>query len=957
MDTVLIYGTFSSAEELHKISSILKNDDRKIIIANNSNAKYKINNYDFREQFDFIITFENLNDLTVFEKMDIKIISLNELLYESYDFKMSVIIPVYNTQDYVHETLNSIINQSMGLKDIQIILVNDGSTDDSDYILSKFQKLYPNNIKYIYKENEGVSVARNTGLKYAKGKYINFIDSDDKWGLTTLENVYNFFEDNPTIDVISTRLSFFDNMVGEHPLNYKYSKKENKIVDLNYNYDYIQMHASSAFFRASSIRGIKFDTTLKYGEDAKFVYNVIKKTFKIGLMSYIQGCYWYRKRKDESSAIDTALTKEVYYSPTLENFHNYLVNDNKGRKIPKYVQMMILYDLQYRLKYQTTTLSTLNKTQIGNYTQHIINLLKLMDDDVISNPNLKHINAVYQVAILSVKYEGTNFNISHEDGVYKVYSNNVFIKNISDMYLKTEYIYEKNEVLKCGFSLPNINMNIDVLPVLVINQDEIVQPNNETIITEQTFLNMNISYNKFYRFDINLHDDIKTIEVKYLVNNQSLEDIKQVSKTLKTNFSNTKVPFKQYKNRTLIIKENKRIINSKKHRLPVVKNVLGLMKKRNTRKSGIYKIIGIVNKKLNRKKVWLFIDRLDKAGDNAEALFDYVYKNNNDVTPFFLINSSSRDYTKLRERYGSKVVAFNSKKHHLLMFKTEKVFSSHSEAYINNPFGTINGKYIRELLDFDFIFLQHGVIQNDLSTLLHKRNKPMDYFVTSAKKERNEVIKKYGFSEQEAILTGLSRFDLLENKKKRNEKIITVMPTWRPNLLTSNDNVFLNSMFYKSLIEFLSNSKLQKLAKQKNIIINFCLHPKMQERFSKFFESIPNINVIEDVHYKNIISSTDILITDVSSIAFDVAYLKKPVVYYHFDINDIYSYSAYEPGYFNYVENGFGPVVYDAQTLVSELMKIQKNKYKLNKYYQRRVESFFEFNDGFNRQRTIDLTT
>lgn len=443
MDTVLIYGTFSSAEELHKISSILKNDDRKIIIANNSNAKYKINNYDFREQFDFIITFENLNDLTVFEKMDIKIISLNELLYESYDFKMSVIIPVYNTQDYVHETLNSIINQSMGLKDIQIILVNDGSTDDSDYILSKFQKLYPNNIKYIYKENEGVSVARNTGLKYAKGKYINFIDSDDKWGLTTLENVYNFFEDNPTIDVISTRLSFFDNMVGEHPLNYKYSKKENKIVDLNYNYDYIQMHASSAFFRASSIRGIKFDTTLKYGEDAKFVYNVIKKTFKIGLMSYIQGCYWYRKRKDESSAIDTALTKEVYYSPTLENFHNYLVNDNKGRKIPKYVQMMILYDLQYRLKYQTTTLSTLNKTQIGNYTQHIINLLKLMDDDVISNPNLKHINAVYQVAILSVKYEGTNFNISHEDGVYKVYSNNVFIKNISDMYLKTEYIYEK----------------------------------------------------------------------------------------------------------------------------------------------------------------------------------------------------------------------------------------------------------------------------------------------------------------------------------------------------------------------------------------------------------------------------------------------------------------------------------------------------------------------------------
>lgn len=179
METVLIYGTFSSAKELEQISSMLENDNRKIIIANNTNSKYKIHYSDFKEKFDLIINFENLNDLNVFEKMDIKIISLNELLYESYDFKISVIIPVYNTQEYIHESLNSIINQSMELKDIQIIIVNDGSTDDSDFILSKFQKLYPDNIKYISKENEGVSIARNTGLKYAKGKYINFIDSDD----------------------------------------------------------------------------------------------------------------------------------------------------------------------------------------------------------------------------------------------------------------------------------------------------------------------------------------------------------------------------------------------------------------------------------------------------------------------------------------------------------------------------------------------------------------------------------------------------------------------------------------------------------------------------------------------------------------------------------------------------------------------------------------------------------
>src|SRR5699024_4272566 len=224
----------------------------------------------------------------------------------------------------------------------------------------------------------------------------------------------------------------------------------------------------------------------------------------------------------------------------------------------------------------------------------------------ISNAHLKQINAVYQIAILSVKYEGTNLNIKHENGEYKIYSNQIFIKNVSDMYLKTEYLYEKNKLLKCGYSLPNINMNIDVIPVAIINKEEIVRPVQESIITSQKFLNKNISYNKFYRFDISLNDDIKQIELKYLVNHSSLEKINQVSKTRHTNFSNTRTPFKQYANRTLRIEDNKKILNIKKKRFIIWKNILGLLKTKKTRKSAIYKIIGIINKKRSNDKVWLF---------------------------------------------------------------------------------------------------------------------------------------------------------------------------------------------------------------------------------------------------------------------------------------------------------------------------------------------------------------
>lgn len=957
MKKLLIYGEFTSIDEINEILSESKGFYDKIVIANHYDSKFKYKeNSQLLREIDFYVEYKTLNELQLFETMEYDIKSLNEFLYESYDYKISLIIPVYNTQEYIQETLNSIINQSMDLKDIQIIIINDGSTDNSDFILHKYQKMYPHNIKYIYKKNEGVSIARNIGLKYVKGKYVNFIDSDDKWGLTTLKNVYDFFEQNPSIDVVSCRLRFFDNMVGEHPLNYKYHYKENKVVDLKYNYDFIQMNASSAFFRSSTIKDIKFDTSLKYAEDAKFVYNVLKQKFKMGLMSYTQACYWYRKRNNETSAIDTALSKEIFYSPTIERFHNYLVDDYHKNNIPKYVQMMILYDLQYRLRYQNITLSTLTSKELDIYTNQIINLLKLMDDDVILNPNLTHITAIYQVAILSVKYEGANFTIKLENGQYKIYSNNIFIKNVSDMYLKAEYLYEKNKIIKCGYSLPNINMNIDIIPVFIINNNEMIRPINETTITEQKFLNKNISYNKFYRFDIPLNKKIKKLELKYLINNKNLEKINQVSKTHNTNFSNTKTPFKQYTNKTLKLIDNKIILNGRRKLIPVIKNILGLLKNSKTRKSGIYKLIGLITKKINNKNIWLFIDRLDKAGDNAEALFEFVINNHPKVSPYFLINLSSPDYILLRKKYGKRVVAFNSKKHHLLMFIANKVFSSHSEANLNNPFGTINGKFIRELLDFEFIFLQHGVIQNDLSTLLHKRNKPMDYFITSSEKEKNEIIQKYGFTEQEVILSGLPRFDLLKSIRKKRKKVITIMPTWRPHLLETSDEKFLESDFFKGFFELMSSPQIQKLASTDNHIINLCLHPRMQARFSKFFNTIPYVNILNNFSYTKILSETDLLITDVSSIAFDMAYLKKPIIYYHFDIDDIYKYAAYIPGYFNYSTDGFGPVISNPKALVNEIIKLKSKNYKNPKLYNHRISTFFKYTDSKNRYRTLSLT-
>ena len=92
-------------------------------------------------------------------------------------YKFSVIIPIYNVENYLEETIDSVINQTIGFNDnIQLILINDGSPDSSEEICERYKKEYPNNIIYLKQENSGVSVARNKGLELATGEIINFLD-------------------------------------------------------------------------------------------------------------------------------------------------------------------------------------------------------------------------------------------------------------------------------------------------------------------------------------------------------------------------------------------------------------------------------------------------------------------------------------------------------------------------------------------------------------------------------------------------------------------------------------------------------------------------------------------------------------------------------------------------------------------------------------------------------------
>lgn len=139
--------------------------------------------------------------------------------------KVSVIIPVYNVEEYIRKCLDSLVNQT--LKDIEIIVVNDGSPDNSQEIIDEYVEKYPKKIKSFIKENGGQGSARNFGLEHATGEYIGYVDSDDYVDVNMYEKLYNNAKKNQSdISICGTYVVDGEKLIEElEPMIFSNKKK------------------------------------------------------------------------------------------------------------------------------------------------------------------------------------------------------------------------------------------------------------------------------------------------------------------------------------------------------------------------------------------------------------------------------------------------------------------------------------------------------------------------------------------------------------------------------------------------------------------------------------------------------------------------------------------------------------------------------------------------------------
>ena len=975
------------------------------------------------------------------------------------DFKISVVMAIYNTEDFLKEAIDSIVNQSIGFDDVELVLVDDGSTDGSKEICLDYKKRFPQNVNYIYQENQGQATARNNGMKVARGKYINFLDSDDKLESNALELVYNFFERHYNdVDVVSIPIKFFDRQHGDHILNYKYHST--RLIDLDEHPDYIQLSASASFIKKDAIKDYIFDPFLVVSEDAIFVNKILLEKRKLGVIS--QTSYYYRKRLLNDSTVDLSVKSRDYYIQRSKIFFKELINYSKSKygEVYDFIKYTVVYDIQW-IFLMGNIEGILGEKDLEELKKILYEILQEIDDEIILKQRYHDKNIKYNILIF--KHGGLKTEVlEEENNVKKTVNGSV----IDELYYHVFYIdaFEINKnranilgYLKSYFKYPEIKIQavkydeedfmrywLDYFNQRIIgfveweylNDDGYDYKTNllnnmgscrslgETELANYT-IDLDLSNEKLFLEDLTeesefldkhcideitynaVKDDVlkkyldkngevyESSKVEYPLRDQKYLDLDNISYY---NFE-LDIPLNEYKNSNIKLraaydsmnfyltvkmenyskiteesfysKKENYLIHFENNTFKLIKYSIaklleleksnieffesqsrpGLNEVINFRKHYYYSFL-----KYAKRRIWLFMDRLDVADDNGEHLFKYALKQDDGIEKYFVLNEDSRDFERLSE-IGN-VIAAGSEEHKLMACHAEKIISSQADAVVINPFHK-KEKFYNGLFSAKAYFLQHGVIKEDISSWLHRYDKYLYLILTSARAEYDSFFSpksQYNYGRDVVQLLGLPRHDYRE--KLEDKKEIVVMPSWRRSLEHLTEEQFKNSDFYKAYNSLLNDTKLIEFLDKKGYTLIFKPHHNLNEHLHLFdkhpsveFDYIDSNN--KNVHtYNDIFNHSSLLITDYSSAVFDFAYIKKPILYYHavedyhFDIED---------SFFDYETMGFGEIAKSHEGLVNLIMNYVNCNCEMKDKYKKRVEDFFEFSDKNNCKRVYEF--
>lgn len=866
-------------------------------------------------------------------------------------FKVSVIIPIWNVEDYLAEAIDSVINQTCGFKEnIELILVNDGSPDNCGEICREYLTKYPENIIYIEQENKGLSAARNAALEVATCEYIAFLDSDDKLSENYVEAGLRFFEQyGDEVDFVAFPLYLFENVKShDHILNRKFT--ETRIIDIEEEYKSIQAHIASTIIRHKAIKNLRFNTRLTYAEDGEMLHRILLNKRKYGVST--ESKLWYRKRWRGNSAIQTCNERVGWYDKLLVLPQLLIEQDlNTLNRVSKYTQFQVIYDTQW-YKLDNIPDSVKNKIDIGALYDKLKWILQYIDVDIIKAAT--HITFWQKYYLRKIKHNTDAILKLGPDGVPAFYFGDILFQTICPG-IWVSLIEEIDGIINVGGYYTFASY--EGLSLVAIYRGETYTA--ETFHQKQRdiyFLGESVLESKSFVLKVPYSGEG---EIKFLIYSEKYGYFPTKLESCYSSRLRNKERAFLIGDQAIISKtDTPNILKISPFSIPLLKENIKKYITSNFNDESYKEEVLLLNDyielypEMSRKNIWIYMDRHDRADDNAEHLFRYCSSLEDGVERYFVIDKDAPEKKRL-EQYG-KVVDYGSREHKLLVLFADKYVTSNFDFIRQYPFGTTDKIDIFQgLVNSKFIFLQHGITKDDMSRHLDRLTKNIKLFITATSLEYDSIIdnESYGYSEEQVKLTGFARYDNLYDARKKQ---IVFMPTWRNALQSTTDIVyqyqesFKYSKYFNAISDFLNDQRLIDAAKKYGYEIVFRPHPVVYNQIDDFrLNSYVKISPYE-TSYQDIYADASLIITDYSSAIFDYAYLKKPVIYYHFDDNQ------YEKGYFDYETMGFGEIAKSQDELIKLVTDYISSSCVMCEKYEKRVNEFFLLKDNKNCQRIYE---
>mgnify|MGYP003292481547 CR=1 FL=1 len=875
-----------------------------------------------------------------------------------FPYKFSVIIPIYNSEEYLHLSIESLINQKFDFSQIEVLLINNGSVDNSEAVCLKYQEKYEN-VKYFSINENGVSNARNYGIEHAQGKYIMFLDSDDIYTPDTMSKVYKFFEKHyDETDIVTFKIVPYQNGVAkEAHYRYKYFNKT-KIYDYEEQDNWFIIQTTvNICVKNKGENNVLFDTSLKMHEDQRYDMEVALEKRTIGFVSGPE----YRYTQHLGSATNSKAHAYYVFEPTMAMWEALF---ERFDEVPHYIQALFINDIKWKMNRDILMPYHYDEAGYQNALDRVLKLLNKVDPKVILNfPMMNYQMKFFLIRLMDRSRE---VKLNTENKIILTLDDEI-IHETDNFTITVQRMKLIDTVLYADFAMSQVALFFtDERPRFYIVKDG---KREELPVSEEEFEFITGTGINAPRFVARLTLDITTVKEFYI-------EIECFGKTYNA----------KYEFITNAIFNARKVVNAVYYKDLCFKFVKRTGKYKTFKKNspyGIYTqlakfiwdcayflvrtnikvLLNRWGKKLYKQKnpVWLYAD-VENVFDNAYMQFMHDVTIDDGVDRYYILHKENQD--RLDELFPDvprdKIVIAESKQHKGLFLNCNKIITGYSNLGNICPFGAATMRWYYDLINMEIVYLQHGILHASLRTMYAHNRCQVDRVVVSSHFELdNFTSSKYGYTEKELIKSGMPRYDFIKREREPENKIL-FGPSWRQNLVgalidgkrETKDDVFQESDFYKATNEFLNDPRLAKILEDNDLYLDFKNHPNFACYNHLFTTASDRIRIIED---RTNMDEYKLMITDYSSMVFDAVYISCPILYFVPDYEQFRAGVSH--GYRELdlpLEQGFGPLSETADDLFRNLEQYINSNFQPASLYKERMDGFFLSYDDNNRDRLYE---